>query len=464
MHAWLASLALPGGFSADEAIKFGVPLTGGITPLIVYWLCQRVKMPSSLIKYTIGASCLVIYPHFMPTGTPFSKVPLFMVLGAMVLREYYSTSSRSKLVYTLVALIGLAQLVIWHSTTPMVLPVILASISLTPAVVWLVRRSVGSLSLTSSFLRLALLAGIFFVAYHLVEADKVFYVLASRLWRFAVAEKPPPSPVPQRLFEVTMIDVLRVILVMHGRDLLVFGLMALGLLVIWRYRVQWEHLLYFYAYLLLICAPFGILLVTGVVGTDYGRLMVVPVSLATFFAALPLWWLYKRLPLKIPHGRWLGRLIWLLTLVVLIGVWTVQFFICQPLIPKAKSLTLETSDEYVVWLHMVNNAYQQRMLNFVESHTDPDTLLAIDYWGASQFTRYFGSEAAYRQGLYQPLHWRQPIDPTKVKLFLLHWPGPAGGLAEQVEYRSTAKLTELRNTPGWGLIYDNGESFVLQVR
>ena len=115
-------------------------------------------------------------------------------------------------------------------------------------------------------------------------------------------------------------------------------------------------------------------------------------------------------------------------------------------------------------LHMVNSAYQQRMLSFVESHTDRDTRLAVDYYSASQFIRYFGSEAGYRQGLYQPLHWRRPVDPAKVRLFLLHWPGPAGGLGEQVEYRSSAMLTALRDTPGWGLIYDNGESFVLRVR
>jgi hypothetical protein len=368
----------------------------------------------------------------------------------------------AKFVLTLIALIGLAQLIIWHSLTPMLLPLILISVSLTPALASLLRRAAKGFSLAISFLRFASLAAIALFTYWLIEADQIFGVMVFTLHRLLTTRE-TVAALPNRLFEITLLDILQVMLVIHGRDIMLIALTALGVLVVWHFRRPWEHLLNFYVYLLLIYVTFGMLIVAAFSGADYGRFIVASLVVIPFFAGPALWWLDKRLLVKILYVRWLGRLIWLLLIVLLIGVSTVQFFRCQPLVPTAKSLVPGYPDEYVVWLHTVNTAYQQRMLSFGESHTNPETCFAIDIEGVSQFVRYFGRQAAYRRGLDSPLHWHKPVD-ANVKLFLLHWPGRAGALGEQVEQRSIAKLSELRQTPGWGLIYDNGESFILQVR
>ena len=70
--------------------------------------------------------------------------------------------------------------------------------------------------------------------------------------------------------------------------------------------------------------------------------------------------------------------------------------------------------------------------------------------GRIQLRRYLGILTELRHKLYIPLKWQQEVDPEKIKLFLLHWPGPAGGLGEKVEFRSRAHLQELRETPNWG--------------
>jgi hypothetical protein len=271
--------------------------------------------------------------------------------------------------------------------------------------------------------------------------------------------------IPQRLFEITPLDALRVAAILHGRDLLLFGLMGLGLLVVWRYRARWERLLPFYAYFLLIVGIFGGLVVAAIAtGTGYERFLLVPLTLSPFFAGPLLWWLDKRLWAGKPLGRWLVRLLASGFVLVATGILIIDFFRYQPLVPRAQAITPDASSEYVLWLHSVNSGYQRRMLSFAETHTEAQTRFAVDIAGQRQFMRYFGLQTAARRGLYLPLQWREPVDPSKVNLFLLHWPGLAGGLSEQVEFRSAAKLTELRNTPGWGLVYDNGESFILWVR
>lgn len=459
MHAWLASLALTTGVPAADAIKFGLPLTGGIMPLLVYWMCHRVQMPTGLAKYTIGLTCLTTYSYFEPNGTGFTLVPLVMLLGVLVLRAYYTPSTSGKFKYTLIALIGLTQLTIWHSTTPMVLPLILATASLTPVAVWLTRFSARNFKLTSFFLGMALLAGVFFLGYRIIQGDPVFEKVASILYELATAEEAPPSVVPQRVFQITLFDIARVFLLMYGREALMVGLTGLGILAIWKNRVEWEPLLHFYAYLLVIFGVFGVLFLVG-----YQRFRLPSLAVSPFIAGPGLWWLSRRVLFRLLRNRQLVTLIWSGLIVLLVGFTVVQFFKYQPLVPKAKSISPGFPDEYLVWLHNTNTAYQQRALYFAETRTDPHARFAIDYRGRQQFRRYFGGQATRRRRLDLPLHWNEPVDATKIELFLLHWSGPAGGFSEKVEFRSGVKINELRNTPGWGLIYDNGESFILNIR
>jgi hypothetical protein len=212
-------------------------------------------------------------------------------------------------------------------------------------------------------------------------------------------------------------------------------------------------------------AIFALMMVAAVgAGIGYSRFLILPVLVSPFMGGLLLWWLRKQaLPDLFGSRRYLTSGLWTILLMALIGVATVQFYTYQPLVPKAEAIASDVEDEYVVWFHGVNTAYQQRMLTFAQTHTDPDTNFAIDYTGGRQLFRYFGIEATQRRGPYLPLYWQQPVDSRRVDLFLLHWPGPAGGLSESVENRSRARIQQLRETPEWGLIYDNGESFILFV-
>ena len=219
----------------------------------------------------------------------------------------------------------------------------------------------------------------------------------------------------------------------------------------------------FYVYWLLTALAFGSLIVASLTGLDYARFLVVPVALSPFVAGVALWWLHEHLRGRSLLGRWIGRGVWSAMIIVILGIWTVAFYNFQPLVPKARSVDPSAPDEYVVWLQAVNSAYQQRMLDFAQYHTAPQSRFAVDITGHRQFLRYFGLEESYQRRLYQPLHLQEPVDPMRMDFFLLHWPGPAGGMTEQVEWRSAAKIGQLRQTPGWGVVYDNGQSFVLKL-
>jgi hypothetical protein len=464
MHSWLASLGLTGGLRAAEVIKLGLPLTGALMPLLVYWIGRRIDLPANLVKFTVPAVCLAIYPYYLPNGTGFTLVPLMMLLGILVVREYGDLAPGDRLAYTVLAVIGLFQLVFWHSTTPMLVPLFLGIGALAPAVAWLVRRRWRRVSLSTGLLRVALLAAILFLGYRVIEADRVFEVVTARLYDMIVVEEEVGSAVPQRVFEITTLDAAISAWLIHGRFLLMAGATMLGLWVVWRNRARWERHLFFYSFLLLVYILSVLLAAVALAsGVAYSRFLALSLIVTPFFAGPALWWLGRGLLTgRLPAQR-LTRLVWLGLVVALIGLSLVDFYPYQPLVPKAKALTPDTPDEYVVWLNGANSAYQQRMMEFAQNSSDREARFAVDIVGHRQFLRYFGLDEGSRRGLYKPLHWREPVDPAKVDLFLLHWPGPAGALGERVEYRSTAKLSELRETPGWGVVYDNGESFILWI-
>jgi hypothetical protein len=464
VHTWLASLALMGNLSAADVTKFGLPLMRGLNPLLIYWICRRVAMPSYLIKYTVGVSCLTAYPVFTPNGTSFAMLPLLLILGTLVLRSYYGASSR--LIYTLIFLLGVIQLVLWHSTTPLLLPILLVSVSLTPAVVKLVREQQIQFVVDIGFLRVALLAAVLYVGYHAIEADHIYRVVVTELQRLTTVEEVQSDlnrVVPERLFEIGPIDRLRIAALMHGRDLFMLGFVLTGILVIWLYRREWQHLLFLYAALLLVMTTFALFILLGGGGAGFQRWIIVPLLLSPFFAGPGLWWIHRRALVWIFRHQFWSRAAWQSLIVLVLGLWVIQYYNCQPVVPKAKALAPETPDEYIIWLHTVNTAYQEQMLRFADAHSRARTRFAADTTGGRQYARYFGIPAAYQHKLVFPLRKQQPIEQSRAGLFLLHWPGPAGGFNEKVEKRSVAHLTELRNTEGWSLIYDNGESFILQI-
>jgi hypothetical protein len=463
MHSWLASLGITSGLSPSDIVKYGFPLTGGIMPLLLYFICVRIRIPTDISKYIISLSCLATYPYHQISGTGFTLIPLVLLLIILLVREYYCTSLPEKSTYTVLALILLFQLVVWHTTTPILLVALLVILSFTPVLIRLITGIKSKVNFTFHYLEISLLAAVLVLGYHSIMSDPVFLLSISRISSLFVVSWSPATVLPTSLHRITLLDTLKVFILMYGPEAILFILVVIGLFAFWRDRIIFLPYTYLYAYLIMILLAFFVFIPSSVLGIDIERFMWIPITISPFFGGITLWWLNKKTQMIRIVYRHIIRGIGFLLILASLCIFTMEFYSYQPLVPKSVSLAPSTPDEYVVWLHQVNTAYQQNMIAFAETYSVPGKLFDIDLLGSRQYTRYFGG--ARTRGLYLPLHpmfmWDDPINAPKDRLFLLHWPGRAGGYGEQVQYRSVANLTLLRNTIGWGLIYDNGESFIL---
>jgi hypothetical protein len=464
MHSWLTSLGLVGGLSDITALKVGLPLTGMLMPLLIYWWTRYYSIPDDMIKYMIAASCLSAFPYYLPNGTGFTVVPLVFLLATVLIRQTHANSKGEQFVYMLVVMIILFQITVWHSTTPMLIPLLFAGLTLTPRLSRLFGGSAPPPS-AKSFLRLSLLTGIMFIGYRLLVDDPVFREILLQTNEILDSPGSGGTPLPKKAFEVTKLDLLVTAYLIHGRALMLYALTALGTLVLWRSRSLLQPAVSFYVYLLLIFAMFAALILVSIInGVAYLRYINASLAFAPFFVGPLLWWVNNVMLRRLFRSQILSKLIGISLISLLVTYIVLDFFTLQPLVPRVQSPEGGEPEDYLVWLHGVNSAYQQRVITFAEDHIDPKTRFAIDHTGRIQFIRYSGEHAGLRRGLHTPLKWREEVDPTKVDYFLLHWPGPAGGLTETVEFRSNGFIEELRETPTWGLVYDNGESFILWVQ
>jgi thymidylate kinase/predicted nucleotidyltransferase len=464
-HSWLASFGLFAGINPEQVIRFALPLTASVMPVMIYFVCLRAGMPHSLTKYTILASILSLYGYYQPNGTGFTLIPLITLLSLVAVQAYQRTPPNRRHIYVTLALIGLFAKIFWHSTTPLILPAILFVAAFTPMVLFWINPTLGKPKPSFSIMGFAFLSAILFISYHLLQRNYLGEMILGNILSLTSPREAGPPSVPNRVFEISTMDVLVMSIIMHAREILVLALSFLGLAVIWTRRKTWGDFLHFYAYFGLVMAFFitlvGIVVVGGIA---YQRFLLLVIAVSPFFSGAALWWLSGKVSnlkliktdVRLPAAIGLSAII--------MGMWLVDFYPYQPMVPLAKALAPGAADEYLLWVHSVNTAYQKRMMNFAEENASAEARFAVDIAGHRQFRRYFGMDAGLRRGLYAPLFRKEHVDPTKVDLFLLHWPGQAGAMSEQVEYRSAVKLKELRDMPGWGLVYDNGESFILLVR
>lgn len=463
MHGWLATIGLLGELAPDQLMQFVLPLMGALIPLLTYWICRRAAMPEALTKRIVIVSCLGGFPWFLANGTGFSLALLLLAFGATLIQAFYSSTRALRVAHVMLAITSILLLIIWHSTTPLMLSFAMILASFSPTVIDMVQRRKLRLSPSLSIAGMGILSMAGFLLYHWLLADRVWQVMVATTVRMIQADEALVEIVPSRLFEISLMDQMRVAAVIHGRDGILLLLAAIGIVVVWRQRKVWRHQLPLYVFVFLVMYAYALMIVAAFSGAGYQRVIWAPLTLAPFFAGPALWWIETRLPGLVGERRLL-RFAWAPVAGLLVGAWLVQIFACQPLIPRVGATAAYPSGDYIVWLHETNTAYQQRMLTFAQERAESDATFAIDVVGQREFLRYFGVEASESRRLYTPLKRRESINPDKVDLFLVHRPGPAGGLTEQVEVRSGAAIDALRSMAGWSTVYDNGESFVLAIR
>lgn len=460
IHAVLAETGLLSGLPAEALIGYVLPLVNALMPLFMYFLMRRTGMPEETIKPTVLISCFAVIPGFRPNGSAFAVLPLFLVLSAVLLFVYYSSSRQERAAYCLVAIIGTLQLIIWHSTTPFMLAASLLIASFSP---WLIgRRSLvrPRWIIMAEIVLFALFSLLTTLVYHWLVNDRVWRAVLATVQVLGATEQEIVSAVPQRMFEISLLDRVIVAFMIHGRDGVLAACAAAGCIVILFHRKQWQKQLPLYAFFLLSALAFCLAVLYSVGGAGYRRFTLAPIAMSPLFVAPLFWWAphVTRNRVFVDKFTLLARTTIVVTLA---AAWTAQVYVCQPLVPTAENLLPGGSNDTLLWLQEVNTRYQKDMIEFVQQHTSPTTSIAADIVSKRQYERYFGPQVIGPHRFFQIKRQDQWLHTDDVDLVLLHRPGRAGSYGEQVEIRSGDAIEAWRDRWGFNLVYDNGQSFVV---
>lgn len=461
MHILMSSLSVVSAIPINDIFRFVIPAISGLVPLIVLFVTNDV-FPEEVQRYCIVASAFPLSTIYNITGTSLSIVVYFLFFAVYLRRLLTGKNGRE---YTTIFIVLGFTLIISHAVTPVVAAFLLIGMPLGLKILHaLLARGLPRFP-ASSYLFPALL--------HLVMLMAWWANLATiNLNTFVNYIKEVLSPtgfmempaVPARVFEVPLWAQVRVFLVFNIRYAIVAALSLLGLLVFLRMlgqeRLSGKNKSFYLHVLVLIGMIVAYLLFMvgfGLALLQYQRFIVYLIPFCIFLIGFVLW------RLNISLGNVFSRIelrnLTLASLLfVLVSLSLISFFPCQPLVPRASVLGKDFSEnDYLVETNLVNTVYQKEMISFADVHSS-EARIASDVVTRWQIRGFSSRSFSSRHIFFSPLepHLDRELE---WELFLLHT-RKAGPFNEQVEYRTTEIIENLRTEAG-NLIYDNGESFII---
>ncbi|MDQ4077547.1 MAG: hypothetical protein M3220_15040 [Chloroflexota bacterium] len=449
-HALVALLAGCSGLSLEFWSRVIPAFLGSTIPLGFYMLGTRMALPAELSKITIILSALCLPNLHTLNGTNLAS-PLFVsVVAILFLPKIDRSGGVSRIACTLLLLLLIAQMIVWHPGTSLLMPFTFLMLGL---VEWLAPKDLF-LPHSRAFVQTSILALIGAVAYWIFDARFIFHALVENI-SIALQADTSPNLIPTRLSQLSLADRALIGLLYHARDGIVLSLALPGLFLLFKERrdrcpsrALRTFGLAWLAFALLLLLIFGI----DFGSQGYRRFLIYMVVLSPLLGAYSLWRMTQLVHVKVGwvHGR--GSVVVLLAALFAVGM--VQLYPYQPIVPSFSGGDAPADRTPAVWLHQVNSMYQYYMLRFAHRRLPSDTQIVADYVGYQQSRLFFGFEARSRL--------RQTTNQESVPTFLtLHRPGKAGGYVEKAEYRSARTIEQWRTDPRTSLVYDNGESFIL---
>jgi hypothetical protein len=254
------------------------------------------------------------------------------------------------------------------------------------------------------------------------------------------------------LLSLSLPNMLRIVLVSYGGDVLLSFLALLGIIVIMRKSHPSKHLFFIATLFVSIWLfYFAQLIVTegrsGLV--EFERIFRYSLVLTPIFIGI----LLSRF-----KSKKLNSLI--LSTVIIIGV--IQLYGCQPLLPIASTVRSNLpSNEYILYVGMVNSAYQRYMINYAQGHINTgriacDSITQNQVLGLTDYNFYKSHIADYYP--FSILIDKNTIE-QKFDYFLIHLPGKSGNLGVKPEIGTREFIIEA--TYNSSVLYSDGESYIL---
>lgn len=452
-HSIVALLAESSNLPVWAWTKVIPPMLGALLPLGAYTISRRAFIPFPIAKAFVILSGLCLPTLYELNGTSFA-VPLYFVLViVLLLREMDDATFISGLAYTLLGLVLICTLIVWHPASSVLAPISVLFAGFTLTVVFRRRHGTSSRTrLTSA----AVLGVVAVLAYWMFDAAFVWERFASNLNSMFVQPELAQALVPKRLFTINAKDGLLIGLFYHARDGVILGLSIIGLFRIWRQTdVGYSNrkLLHIFSSLWLFwILLIGAIFATGFGGQGYRRFTLYLIGISPLLASYGFCYVNKVIARVFPSTG--SQALAFFSFAGITVFCFLQLFPIQPLVPRFINPDSSASTPPVLWFHRVNTADQYYMLDFALHRLPRNKQFVADYIGQRQSSLYWGRQSG--SNLRRTIN--QKLEPS---FLLLHWPGEAGAYAEQAEYRSRDAIQGWRDLRGIDAVYDNGGSFIL---
>jgi len=470
VHIFVSLFSLMLGISPNTGMKYAIPTLYGIFPLIVYFISSKLISNKTLQKYIIIASAFPLVTAYYITGTIF-PLPFLLLLVAMpIIREFQGDGNRIK--YSIILIFLLSAMLISHTMTPLLFLVF--SISSIVLLV-LFDRIRGEKDFTDLLIiklsKILLFATILFVGWWMYQADFLFSIFVKNIQSFFTVESFVKEPVPLRFFNVPFTAQIKIFSLCHLKDLIISILSLFGFIIFVNGQNKTGETKILYLYLISFLAPILLSIIfellVGYGNLEYYRLINYGIIFSPFFVGIAFYQL--KIALDSSSLNFKAKTLAMIFIVfIVVGFSLIQFFPYQPLTPQGNIISEDIPEnEPLMYFNNVNSVYQKEMISFACSHFPTDfritrSTITSDTITRLQMIAFFNESFEFLKSKHT---WYSPLtSDTKLdwNLFLLHWGGKSGPFAEQVEYRTKNKLIENRNGVGRNIIYDNGESFIIQ--
>jgi hypothetical protein len=473
---WLAIVSNVTGLPQLATFKY-FPLIFWLPyPLIAYMIMRKLGSDQTTIKYSVFISSIPIERSisYIVTGSLFGCLLFVLVLACFI--SLLKSNKRSYLAITLIAGI---ELVLIHSYSSIVLILGLVmtyilynnnyarniSTHVLSKAHIMSKSARAHIHKPSTNLEPAFLFTIIFLI--VFEAFYIVYVAPNLLgvsgritsqWIVGILGLGPKGErftqleaLPS-LLSLSLPSMLRIVLVAYGASLFLIFLTFVGIITVLRKPDLSKHLflmtlflssiwLFYFAQLALTLGKSGLI--------EYVRIFRYSLALSPVFIGILL-----------SHFKNKKFNALIVCMVVMLG--SIQLYGCQPLLPIASTVRPNLpSNEYILYVGMVNSAYQRYMINFAQEQIYAGKI-ACNYITQNQilgFTDYDFYKSHVMEYYPFSISTDANITEREFDYFLAYLPGKSGILAVKNEIGNRAFITEV--TQNSSILYSNGESYIL---
>lgn len=445
-------------------------------PPFIYLIMKKLGVSNRTVKYSLFVSSIPIERSisYIVTGSLFG-----CSLFVFVLLCFISLLKSNKRSYLIITLIAASELVFIHSYSSIILMLglvmtyILCKTSYAIETytyilskIHVMRNSARvhihriSASLEPAFLFMIIFL-IVFQAFYVTHVAGNLLTVSERItaqWISGIlgfSPKGEPFTYLEQLpslLSLSLPNMLRIVLVWYGADLFLLFLTLLGIITIMRKSYLSKHLFlvttFFVSIWLFYCAQLIITLgKSGLI--EYVRIFRYSLALSPIFIGILL-------------SHFKNKKIISLILIAVVMLGTVQLYGYQPLLPIASAVRPNLpSNEYIIYVGMVNSAYQRAMINFAQEriHVGKIACDTITHNQILGLTDYNFSKSHLTEYYPFSILIDNRITEQKFDYFLIHLPGKSGNLAVKPEIGTREFIIEA--TYNSSVLYSNGESYVL---